>query len=49
MIITPELTRLNARRVPTDIAFDKLSNGMKKARMAVNMPVSIVPMTGTSE
>ncbi len=48
IIMTPEFTRLNASNVPTDIALDKLSKLMKKARIAVNTPVIIVPTKGIS-
>jgi len=48
MIITPEFTRLNARRVPTEMALDKLSRLMKNARMVVNTPVRRVPTKGIS-
>ncbi len=46
MITTPEFTRLNARIVPTDMASDKLSKLMKKAKIEVNIPVINVPING---
>lgn len=47
-IMTPEFTRLNASSVPTDIAFDRLSKLIKKAKIAVNTPVISVPSRGIS-
>ena len=48
MTITPALTRLKASSVPTEMALDRLSRLMKKAKQAVKMPVTSVPIRGIS-
>ncbi len=49
MTITPEFTRLKASKVPTEIALDKLSKSIKKARTVVNSPVISVPTRGIAD
>ena len=46
--MTPAHTKLKAISVPIEIASAKASRVIKNATPAVNIPVIIVPITGTS-